>query len=103
MLCLRLDKRGLVQRYDGSKWRGQDRYGDRVDSATTNGSGKITVTHGAGFTPQSVNVTPIAVPYQVSVESFTSTTFVVLFADAAGAAKTSTNVGFTYECIEAES
>lgn len=54
-------------------------------SATTDASGYVTVTHGAGFTPIAVLVTVnSATAAQVYVDAISATTFRVRLADVAG-------------------
>ena len=107
---LRLDRGGLVQTYDGSQWRGTRRHGD-TKTLTTDASGYITVTHGCGFTPGSVIVTPVS-PISGSVtasifgfalaDSFNATTFRLRALFANGTQISSASVAFSYECVEAQ-
>lgn len=68
-------------------------------STSTDGSGDITVAHGMGTTPTSVQVTVTGTtPYVVTVHTIDATNFTVRFYDMTGAAVTSTAVTATWHC-----
>lgn len=68
-------------------------------STSTDGSGDITVAHGMGVTPTSVQVTVTGTtPYVVTVHSIDATNFTVRFYDMTGAAVTSTAVTASWHC-----
>jgi hypothetical protein len=90
---MRLDKGGLVQRYDGTKWRGARSYAATYSVDPDNSTGFATVTHGAGFTPGAVVLTGQTSGFQYRADAFAATTFRVqqLVSDG-GAGGSVTNV-----------
>jgi hypothetical protein len=67
----------------------------------TGASGLMTVTHGAGFTPTSVLVTPSNIGYQFKVDAVGATTFQVQWlVDNSTAAPSATSMVFFYLCGE---
>jgi hypothetical protein len=65
---------------------------------TTDGNGEITVTHGAGFTPDHVILTVSGDnDYTLRVSAITATTFTIVVKDSAGADVTSTSVTFYWQ------
>ena len=92
MTVARLDKGGLVQRWDGSKWRGARSYAAAYSATPSSSTGFATITHGAGFTPVSVVITGQTLGLQFRADSFSATTFRLqeLFSDgtAGGSAVT---------------
>jgi hypothetical protein len=68
-------------------------------STSTDASGDITVAHGMGVTPTSVQVTVTGTtPYVVTVHTIDATNFTVRFFDMTGAAVASTAVTATWHC-----
>ena len=92
--------RGVPMAGASASRAGKRMHWDRREGVTTSSTGYYTVTHGAGFTPTAVAVTPITIPYQVCTDSYTSTTFRVRFASADGTPLASTSVSFSYTCGE---
>lgn len=75
-------------------------------TGTTDAAGKLTVTHGAGFTPRAVFVqvhdtgTPTFGDVDVMNGSITSTTFQVFCTSFTGVTRASASVSFYYFCIK---
>ena len=68
---------------------------------STGASGLMTVTHGAGFTPTSVLITPSNIGYQFKVDAIGATTFQVQWlVDNSTAAPSATSMVFFYLCGE---
>lgn len=102
MQVSRLDKGGLVQTHDGTKWRGQRTHGSSY-TVSTDASGYATVTHLAGFTPTAVVVSgnnPTAQNNVLGTDTYTATTFRVRAVSGAGA-PVSTSVVLTAVLYEA--
>ena len=72
-------------------------------SGTTDASGNLTVTHGAGFTPTAVIVTPKSpssgtIFAQVVAHTFTSTQFTIRCFSQTGTALNAVAITFSYVC-----
>lgn len=81
MLCQRLDKGGLVQRYDGTAWRGQRQLAKTFTVASLGSGGAVNVNHGCDFTPAIVIPNDVnagaatgGMAYHIGTQSITSTT-----------------------------
>lgn len=81
------------------------RFKTGTSTLTTDGSGYITVTHGAGFTPSAVMAigqSPIStsnMPFNVMVDTITATTFRTRWADNSGSAIASVSITFRWICF----
>lgn len=66
-------------------------------TASTNGSGDITITHGLGYAPTKIILTSNGTTfYHLQYHNITSTTFDIRVFDASGSAVASTSVALTY-------
>ena len=81
----------------------QDAVHAAAGSGTTDASGNLTVTHGAGFTPTAVIVTPKSpasgtIFGQVVAHTFTSTQFTIRCFSQTGTALNAVAITFSYVC-----
>lgn len=68
-------------------------------SATTSGTGSITISHSLGVIPSVTITNASATPYVFSISSVTTTNFTIFVYDMSGSSVNSTSVNFDYQLI----
>lgn len=75
---------------------------ERNASATTSGTGSVTVSHSLGVAPSVTITNSSATPYLISISSVTTTNFTFFVYDTSGSSVNSTAINFDYQLIVPE-
>lgn len=75
---------------------------ERNASATTSGTGSVTVSHSLGVAPSVTITNSSATPYLISISSVTTTNFTFFVYDTIGSSVNSTAINFDYQLIVPE-